>query len=113
MNYVKYVNDGKLGNNINTTEERVGKFYLMISDRFSTHDIRSLTHGFYLEQGWNKELAVSLRHFQAENKQKAPCSPDESMTVSRCISRCFHHTLVQKTGCRYMEQYNYNKTNCI
>lgn len=73
----------------------------MISDKYSTHDIRSLTHAFYLEQGWNKEVTVSLKHFQAENKQQAPCSPDQSKTVSRCISQCFHQTLVKKTGCRY------------
>jgi hypothetical protein len=83
------------------TTDKINRFYMMISDRYSTHDIRALTHGFFLEQGWNKEVAVSLRHFQAENKHQAPCSPDESQTVSRCISRCFHETLIHKTGCRY------------
>jgi hypothetical protein len=82
------------------TTDKINRFYMMISDRYSTHDIRALTHGFFLEQGWNKEVAVSLRHFQAENKHQAPCSPDESQTVSRCISRCFHETLIHKTGCR-------------
>nr|CAH0112524.1 unnamed protein product [Daphnia galeata] len=91
------------------TTDKINRFYMMISDRYSTHDIRALTHGFFLEQGWNKEVAVSLRHFQAENKHQAPCSPDESQTVSRCISRCFHETLIHKTGCRmpYMNLPNF------
>ncbi|KAK4006004.1 hypothetical protein OUZ56_011135 [Daphnia magna] len=98
----------KLCNKDNATD-KINRFYMMISDRYSTHDIRALTHGFFLEQGWNKEVAVSLKHFQAENKNHAPCSPDQSMTVSRCISQCFHKTLVEKTGCRmpYMNLFNF------
>ena len=90
-----------VGNKDNSTD-KVQRFYMMISDRYSTHDIRALTHGFFLEQGWNKDVAVSLKHFQAENKYTAPCSSDESRTVSRCISRCFHEKMIEKTGCRYL-----------
>ncbi|EFX78832.1 hypothetical protein DAPPUDRAFT_245732 [Daphnia pulex] len=94
-------------NKDNTTD--VQRFYMMISDRYSTHDIRALTHGFFLEQGWNKDVAVSLKHFQAESKYHAPCSFDESKTVSRCISRCFHDKMIKKSGCRmpYMNLPNF------
>lgn len=77
-----------------------GRFYLMVSDRYSSHSIRALTHGFYLEYGWNKDLAISLKRFDAENKQQAPCSADIKKTVSHCISLCFHETLIRVTGCR-------------
>lgn len=73
---------------------------MMVSDRHSTHDIRSLTHGFYLEHGWNKDLAIALKRYDAENKHQAPCSSDDKRTVSRCISLCFHRAMIKVIGCR-------------
>ena len=97
-------------NNKRETELLYG-FYLLISDRHSTYDIRSLTHGFYLQRGWQKDISLSLKEFHAEPKkrassssqsgyQQALCTSDKTKTVSRCISLCFHRALVDKIHCR-------------
>ena len=100
----------KDGINNNRETELLYGFYLMISDRHSTYDIRSLTHGFYLQRGWQKDISLSLKEFHAEPKkrqsshsadhQQALCTNDKTKTVSRCISLCFHRALVDKIHCR-------------
>jgi len=76
------------------------KYYLMISDAEDTVDIHSLTHGVYVESGWNKDVSISLKMFQRQSTGARPCSPDANRTTSRCISRCFHRALVNQSGCR-------------
>lgn len=84
---------------------KLDKYYLMVSDQYNTVDISSLTHGFYLERGWNKDVILSLKIFHEESKfrdNQEPCTPDRTKSLSRCISLCFHRTLIRKTGCRYV-----------
>ena len=81
------------------------KYYLMISSGVNTVDVRSLTHGVYLENGWNRDVTISLRMFQRKSTTQWPCTQDASRTNSRCTSRCFHQAFIEQSGCRmpYMD----------
>ena len=70
----------------------------MVSGQHDATDIDSLTNGYYLERGWNKDVAVFLK--EIHRTDKSPCSPDPSDSASSCISRCFHRALAGKIGCR-------------
>ena len=81
----------------------------MISDPYGTTDIQSLTHSYYLQKGWNKDIALSLREFREENigssavdpqEESGSCTYDRTKTISRCVSLCFQRTVIDKIGCR-------------
>lgn len=74
----------------------------MISDDSNTVDIRSLTHGVFVENGWNKDIAISLKVFQKKSTGSSPCTQNTNQTTSLCHSRCFHQALTDQLGCRFL-----------
>lgn len=86
----------------NDNENSSQKYFLLITDEYNTHDIFPLTHGFYLERGWNKHISLSLKEFHVESRVNMPCIKNKSETVSRCISSCFAKSIITKSNCRYV-----------
>nr|XP_027234207.1 degenerin mec-4-like [Penaeus vannamei] len=58
------------------------------------------THGYFVAFKWNKEIIVSLKHFEALDTHRKPCNDDPAYRSSQCITQCFSRSFIKVLRCR-------------